>query len=99
VPSSLYIFHLYSLLIALSGKNSSPCGTSSLTSSANPSTFPSLYTLNVYVTISLFATSTGSFVCVYTYFPSLSIEKTGTLFVISLSFTAVINFLKLKSNF
>ena len=40
--------------------NSNPSGTSSVISEAYPSTSPSLYTLNVYFTMSPFFTDTGS---------------------------------------
>ena len=40
-------------------KNSNPSGTSSVISDAYPSIVPSLYILNVYVTMSPFLTPTG----------------------------------------
>ena len=54
--------------------------------------------LNVYVTTSPVFTSTGSFVCSYTYLPSSVTVNTGTLLSICVPLTPVINFLKAKSN-
>ena len=53
----------------------------------------------MYITVFPFATSTGSFGCTYSYLPSDVFVNTGALFVISFSFTPVMNFLNAKSNF
>ena len=96
-PSASYIFHSYSLFVSCFGRNTNPSGISSDTSIAYPNTVPSLYTLIVYVTISLFATYTGVLSCSYFIFPFSSTTGSGILVVTASLFTAVINFLNAKS--
>ena len=105
-------FHLYVSFILPSPSvydtNSNPCGISSFIKLAYASCGPSLYTLSVYVTISVVCTNTGSFEWIYVavvFVSSIKFAKStcGILSVISLlspvdvSVTPVINLRNAKS--
>jgi len=99
----LAIFQPYSILTWSSTINSSWSGKWSVISSTYPSISPSLYTLIVYVTTSPIATLSGILGWLYVAVvaspeANLLTSTCGILFVISVPFMFVINFLKLKSN-
>ena len=83
--------------------NSNPFGISSVISEAYPSISPSLYTLNVYFTISPFFTDTGSLFNLYVAVVAVLFAKfvISTLSILSgtlVPFTSTILFINFKSN-